>query len=86
MKAVSKEVRRMLGLSLHGRENVMVVFLIAAGLTALFAGVSTWAVVRLQRIELVKSEQELERYKEDAAKDIESAKPKQHVLMNLQLS
>jgi hypothetical protein len=33
-----KEVRRVLGLSLHGWENAMVIFLIIAGFFALIAG------------------------------------------------
>jgi hypothetical protein len=63
----------MLGLSLHGWENAMVVFLIIAGFFALVAGAATWAVVRLQRIELASSEQELERYKLDTARNISEA-------------
>jgi hypothetical protein len=59
----SKEVRRMLGLSLHGWENVMVVALIIAGFFALIAGAATWAVVRLQRAELTESQNELDKYK-----------------------
>jgi hypothetical protein len=69
----SKKVRRMLGLSLHGWENAMVVFLIIAGLFALVAGVATWAVVHLQRIEIAKSEDDLERYKLNTAKEISEA-------------
>jgi hypothetical protein len=42
----------MRGLSLHGWEISMVVFLIVAGFFALLAGAATWAIVRLQRIEL----------------------------------
>jgi hypothetical protein len=72
----SKKVRRMLGLLLHGWENVMVVFLILAGFTALVAGVSTWAVVRLQRIELAGTEQEFDKYKLDTAKEIAEANEK----------
>jgi hypothetical protein len=64
----------MLGLSLHGWENSMVVFLIIAGGFALLAGAATWAVVRLQRIEIAQSSDELDRYKVDAAKAVESAK------------
>ncbi|WP_338688914.1 hypothetical protein [Bradyrhizobium sp. 26S5] len=65
----------MLGLSLHGWENAMVVFLIIAGLFALVAGVATWAVVRLQRVELARSETELQEYKLQTSKEIaESAK------------
>jgi hypothetical protein len=69
----SKRVRRMLGLSLHGWENAMVVFLIIAGFFALIAGAATWAVVRLQRIEIAESNEELERYKLDAGKSISEA-------------
>lgn len=51
----SNQVRRMLGLSLHSWENAMVISLIIAGLFALIAGVSTWAVVRLQRVEIAEA-------------------------------
>jgi len=64
----------MLGLALHGWENAMVVFLIIAGFFALVAGAATWAVVRLQRLEIVESEQELDRYKLETSGKIESAK------------
>jgi hypothetical protein len=74
MADLPKGVRQMLGLSLHGWENTMVVFLIVAGFFAFVAGAATWAVVRLQRIELAKSALELEQYKVDAAKDLEAAK------------
>jgi hypothetical protein len=70
MAATSKGVRRMLGLSLHGWENAMVVFLIIAGLFALVAGVATWAVVRLQRIEIANTELELQEYKLTTSKEI----------------
>ncbi len=53
----------MLGLSLHGWENAMVVFLIVAGFFALIAGAATWSVVRLQRIELAESKTEFDEYK-----------------------
>jgi hypothetical protein len=66
----SNKVRRMLGFSLHGWENAMVVFLIIAGFFALIAGAATWAVVRLQRIELAQSRAAFDRYKIDAAKDV----------------
>jgi hypothetical protein len=61
--ATSKEVRRVLGLSLHGWENAMVISLIIAGFFALIVGAATWAVVRLQRIELAESKRELDEYK-----------------------
>jgi hypothetical protein len=58
---VSKGVKRMFGLSLHGWENWMIGSLIFAGAAALVVGLSTWAVVRLQRIEIAQLE-------DDAAK------------------
>lgn len=63
----------MLGLSLHGWENAMVVLLIVAGFTAFAAGVATWVVVRLQRIELANSEREFTKYKLDTSKEISEA-------------
>jgi hypothetical protein len=63
----------MLGLSLHGWENAMVVFLIIAGFFALIAGAATWAVVRLQRIEIAESKQEFDKYKLDTSKEIAEA-------------
>src|SRR4051812_29984434 len=51
----SKDVRGMFHVSLHGWENSMVVALIIAGFFALLAGVATWQVVRLQRIEIAES-------------------------------
>jgi hypothetical protein len=63
MEATSKDIRRMLGLSLHGWENSMVVFLIIAGFFALLAGVATSAVVRLQRVEIAESKEEFDEYK-----------------------
>lgn len=64
----------MFGWSLHGWENAMVGFLIVAGLFALLAGAATWAVVRLQRIELAESQSAFARYKIDAAKDVASVR------------
>lgn len=63
----------MLGLSLHGWENAMVVSLIIAGFFALIAGAATWAVIRLQRIELAGSKMEFDSYKLDTAKHIADA-------------
>jgi hypothetical protein len=71
---VLKRDRRLLGLSLHGWENAMVVFLIVAGFFALIAGAATWAVVRLQRIEISASKGEFERYKVDAATELGAAR------------
>jgi hypothetical protein len=61
------------GFSLHGWENAMVVFLIIAGFFALLAGAATWAVVRLQRIELAESRQEFDRYKVESGREISAA-------------
>ena len=66
----------MLGLSLHGWENAMVIFLIVAGFFALIAGAATWAVVRLQRIELAKSQKELNEYKLTVEEKVAEAKTK----------
>jgi hypothetical protein len=63
----------MLGFSLHAWENSMVVFLIIAGFFALLAGVATWAVVRLQRIEISESKAELDKYKLEAGEKIAAA-------------
>ena len=40
------------GFSLESWENAMVTFLVIAGVFALLAGLATWAVVRLQRVEI----------------------------------
>jgi hypothetical protein len=74
MTANSKDDRRMLGLSLHGWENSMVVFLIIAGFFALLAGAATWAVVRLQRIELAETQKQLDSYKLSVEAKVADAK------------
>jgi hypothetical protein len=53
----------MFGLSLHGWENWMVGSLIIAAAFALIAGFATWAVVRLQRIEIAASKDEFNKFK-----------------------
>src|SRR4051794_6129035 len=73
---VSKRVRRMFGLSLHGWENWMVGSLIVAAAFALIAGFATWAVVRLQRIELAESKKDFDKFKLDADKKISEATAK----------
>src|SRR3981081_139920 len=70
---VLKRDRRVLGLSLHGWENTMVVSLIVAGLFALIAGAATWAVVRLQRIEIGEAKVEFDRYKLEAGEQVARA-------------
>jgi hypothetical protein len=63
----------MLGLSLHGWENAMVVFLIVAGFFALVAGAATWAVVKLQRVEIAEANRSLAEYKMNAERQIAQA-------------
>jgi hypothetical protein len=52
----------------------MVIFLIIAGGFALLAGGATWAVVRLQRIEIVESKREFDLYKLAAETSVADAK------------
>lgn len=72
--ASSKDVRRMLGLSLHGWENTMVLSLIIAGFFALVVGAATWAVVRLTRLELVDSKKAFDAYKLTVESNVADAK------------
>jgi hypothetical protein len=72
--AKSKVDRRMVGLSLHGWENGMVLSLIVAGFFALIAGAATWAVVRLTRLELADSKRELDAYKLTVESNVAEAK------------
>ena len=69
----SSRLRRMLGLSLHAWENLVVVSLALAGVIALVVGVATFCVVRLQRAEISESKAEFERYKVDAGEKISAA-------------
>jgi hypothetical protein len=69
------ESRRVIwGLSLHGWEEMMRWSLAAAGIAALIVGVSTYFVVTLQREEIAASRNEFERYKIDAAKEVQSVR------------
>jgi hypothetical protein len=69
----SKRLRRMLGLSLHAWENVMLIFLGVAAIAAVFVGISTYAVVRLQKVEAEDARKDLEEYKLDAGQKIAEA-------------
>jgi hypothetical protein len=69
----SKRLRRMLGFSLHSWENLMVGWLMVAGIVAVFIGISTLAVVKLTRQELANSKEEFEAYKLDAGTKIADA-------------
>jgi hypothetical protein len=64
----------MLGLSLHGWENVMVGSLAFAALFAAIVGISTYCVVQLQREEISASKDDFERYKIDASKEIAASR------------
>jgi hypothetical protein len=70
---VSRRVRRMLGLSLHGWEDFMIAALAGVAFFGVLVGVATWAVVTLQRAEIAASKDEFERYKLDAGKRIAGA-------------
>jgi hypothetical protein len=70
----SKRLSRMLGLSLHSWEDIMVASLALAGVIALIIGIATFSVVRFQRVEIVESNEALERYKAEAANALESTK------------
>ena|ERR1700737_1061675 len=74
MAARSKDVRRMLGLSLHGWENWMVGSVIAVGFFGLIAGTATLLVVRLQRIEIAQSKKDFDLYKLSVASNVADAK------------
>lgn len=71
----SKAVKRhMLGLELHGWENLMVISLVVAGAFALIVGVATYCVVQLQREEISRSKDEFDRYKVEASKEVAGAR------------
>lgn len=69
----SKGVAPMLGLDLHGWEQVMLLSLIAAGIAAVIVAFSTSMVVKLQRLEVKATEEVFSKYKEDAGKEIAAA-------------
>ena len=69
----SKMVRRMLGLSLHAWENVTLISLGVAAIAAVFVGISTYAVINLQKVEAEDAKNDLEKYKLDAGQKIAEA-------------
>jgi hypothetical protein len=71
---LSKRVKMIWGLSLHGWEDLMRGSLLVVGVSGLIAGLSTWFVVKLQRAEIAQSAIELTQYKSDAAVKVEEAK------------
>jgi hypothetical protein len=70
----SKRVRLMLGLSLHAWENVMVLFLGVAAIAAAFVGISTYAVVQLQKQEAADAKKEFDAYKLTVEGQVSDAK------------
>ena len=63
----------MLSLSLHGWEDVLIASLAGVAFFGVLVGVATWAVVKLQRVEIAASKGEFETYKLDAGKKIADA-------------
>jgi hypothetical protein len=59
----SRRVRRMLGLSLHNWENVMLLFLGVAAIAAALVGIWTYAVVQLQKQEAADAKKDFDEYK-----------------------
>jgi hypothetical protein len=57
---LSKRVKMIWGLSLHGWEDIMRGALAIIGVVGLIVGLSTWYVVKLQRVEISESNQKLE--------------------------
>jgi hypothetical protein len=65
--------RMMLGLSLHGWENMMVGSLAFAAIFAVAVGISTYCVVQLQRAEIAASKDDFDRFKLESDIKISSA-------------
>lgn len=72
--AISREVKRVLGLDLHSWEQLMLFSLGIAGLIAVAVFITTASVVILQRHETAEAKRELDRYKIEAGKDVAEAK------------
>jgi hypothetical protein len=70
----SKGVRRMLGLPLDSWNNITLSFLGVAAFAAAIVGISTYAVVQLQKLEAKDASDALEQYKIDAGKEVATAK------------
>ena len=64
----------MLGLSLEAWNNIMLLSLGAAATSAVVVGISTYAVVRLQRAEAADAASEFERYRMSVASQVADAK------------
>jgi hypothetical protein len=70
----SSKVRRMFGLGLDSWNNLVVVFLAIGAIAAVFVGISTYAVVRLQRAEAKDANDAFELYKLGVAAQVADAK------------
>jgi hypothetical protein len=71
---LSKRVKMIWGLSLHSWEDVMRFSLVITGIFGLIAGLSTWFVVNLQRVELAESKIEFEQYRLEISERTEKLK------------
>jgi len=71
---ISKVVRRMLGLNVDTWNDVMVAFLAIASFGAVFAGVSQFVVIKLQKAEAIQAAQDLAIYKAGVSKQVEDAR------------
>lgn len=69
----SKKVRRMLGLGLEGWNDVLIVSLVVAFISAGIVAGATYCVIQLQRAENVAAKIELDEYKSEAAREIAEA-------------
>jgi hypothetical protein len=72
--AFSRKVRRMLGLDLHGWEQLMLLSLLGAGALAIAVFITTASVVVLQRHETAEAKRELDEYKLSADGRVADAK------------
>jgi hypothetical protein len=69
----SKGERRMLGFGLDAWNNIMIASLAFGALAAVVVGVSTYAIIRLQKLEAQSASAEFERYKLATEKSISEA-------------
>lgn len=70
----SKKVRRMFGLGLDSWNNLVVVFLAIGAIAAIIVGISTYAVIRLQKVEAKDADDAFELYKLGVAAQVAEAK------------
>ena len=73
---VSKRVKVIWGLNLHTWEHLMLAALAIVGIAGVAAALATGFVVKLQRVSIKESSEELEKYKLDAGEKIATADAK----------